>query len=168
MRNTCSLSLSISRSREETLMNLNCLANHLLEFPNAYYKVKSVSLICPRSKIKRKILKHNSSPTQIEVQILWMCTGARNNNNNSVYLLSAHSIRFDAHGTNYYYPALPGHHKDAHGKQNAKMPILRLFLANGQNLTQQFLNPCWVVNLVNVGQNGLTAKWLHIHVCTCS
>ena len=27
-----------------------------------------------------------------------------NNNNNSVYLLSAHSIRFDAHGANYYYP----------------------------------------------------------------
>ena len=25
-------------------------------------------------------------------------------NNNSVYLLSAHSIRFDAHGANYYYP----------------------------------------------------------------
>ena len=25
------------------------------------------------------------------------------NNNNSVYLLSAHSIRFDAHGANYYY-----------------------------------------------------------------
>ena len=25
-------------------------------------------------------------------------------NNNSVYLISAHSIRFDAHGANYYYP----------------------------------------------------------------
>ena len=28
------------------------------------------------------------------------------------------SIRFDAHGANYYYPGyMPGHHKDAHGKQ---------------------------------------------------
>ena len=30
--------------------------------------------------------------------------GIHSKNNNSVYLLSAHSIRFDAHSANYYYP----------------------------------------------------------------
>ena len=40
----------------------------------------------------------------MEIHILLKIKLHNNNNNNSVYLLSAHSIRFYAHGANYYYP----------------------------------------------------------------
>ena len=44
-----------------------------------------------------------------------------------MYLLSAHSFRFDARGANYYYPgqryAWPSQIKDAHGKQGKILPV---------------------------------------------
>ena len=67
-----------------------------------------------------------------------------NNNNNSVYLLSAHSIRFYAHGTNYYYPgyARPSQRRTQQTKEKSttpgsretivdKMPCLRAYALGG-------------------------------------
>ena len=49
-----------------------------------------------------------------------------NNNDNSMYmyLLSAHSIRFDVHGANCYYP---GYQKDGHGKFEKKLLAVPIY-----------------------------------------
>ena len=70
-------------------------------------------------------------------------------NNNSVYLLSAHSIRFDAHGANYYYPgyARPSQRRHTANKEKSyrylfttpgsretivdKIPCLRAYALGG-------------------------------------
>ena len=52
----------------------------------------------------------------------------------TVYLLSAHSIRFDAHGANYYNPAMLSYHKDSHGKQE-KILLVPIYHASVERNT---------------------------------
>ena len=87
--------------------------------------------------------------------------------NNSVYLLSAHSIRFDAHGANYYYPsyARPSQRRTRQTRKNPTSTHL-LHLGRERQLLRGKVNCAQCTRTVNSQgynnkqhDNELTINW---------